>query len=470
MAGRDTGVSAARLLVCVSAGVVVAFIAATVVAQDVQRAIAARASDIITNAMPSVRLLSSARGDLHLLERDIAHAGSSDAQGAAFERQAAAARQNVDEALATYSSLPFFPHERALFGHVSDALVLIDAHYATWRASPNPATLATLHSDIALADAALESVTAFDAYQGQRLGREIKQIRRSSAGLAVLVDAIAVLLAAGAVVLAVRQLQRAERARRFENAARDRREADLRDANEALGKFAAHVAHDVLSPLTTTMLSLDRVRQSCQLDEATLRATERGAAALERARALVDNLLEFARAGGKPDPDAHAELGPVLRDLCDGLSTQAQEKGIAITLAAVPAGSVACSRGVLTSIVANLIQNALKYMGDARERRIDVRVLDAGTTWHVDVSDTGPGIPDDRHERIFEPYVRGAKAGAGIGLGLATVDRLVRAHGGVLGVRSKIGAGSTFWVELPKSREATHPTEVCRMEPARRAV
>jgi signal transduction histidine kinase len=452
----------------VSAGVVLAFIAATAIAQGVQRAITSRATDMITNAMPSVKFLSAARGDLHRMERDVEHAEASESERAEFERQAVSARQDIDEALATYVSLPFFPQEKAVFGHVSEALAVLDTHYAAWKAAPSPATLATLRSDIALVDTALERSITFDADQGQRLGLEIEEVRGSSIGLVVLVEAIAVLFAIGVVVLAVRQLRRTARDRRLEDAARERRESELREANEALGQFAGRVAHDVRSPLAATMLSLDVMRQSprCQNDTAALKAMDRGAAALQRVQVLVEGLLEFARAGGKPDASAKAEMRPLLRELCDGLATEAEEQNIALVLGPVPAGFVACSRGVLTSIVSNLVRNALKYMGDARERRIDLRVIDASTRWHIDVSDTGPGIPEDQQRRIFEPYVRVAKAGAGLGLGLATVDRLVRAHGGTVGVRSQVGAGSTFSVELPKFVEVEHTADAPAMQPS----
>lgn len=454
MPGRDpASFSAARWLVGVTAGVVLAFLAAAGIAQAVQHAITSRATGIISNAMPSVKFLSAARGDLHQLERDVEHVGASEAERVAFERQAASARQDLDQELAAFRALPFFPHERALARHVSEGLAVLDAHYATWKAMPNPTTLALLRADIALVDTALERLIDFDAEQGQRLGLEIVSIRGSSTGLVVLVDGIAVVLAAGAVVLALRQLQRAAHARRVGDAARERREAELREANEALGQFAGRVAHDVLSPLSTTMLSLDFVRENCPQDEPTARAVARGVAALQRVRTLVDGLLEFARAAEKPEAGARAELGSVLRDLFDGMSAQAQGKHVELVLEPVPSGFVACSPGVLTSIVTNLVQNALKYMGDARERRIDARVVDAGTRWHIDVTDTGPGIPEDQQQRIFKPHVRVAKGGTGIGLGLATVDRLVAAHGGAVGVRSKLGAGSTFWVELPKVRD-----------------
>lgn len=448
------------------ASVVLAFIAATVTAQHVQSAIATRTSDIISNAMPSVKLLSAARGDLHRMERGVDHDAAGAQDRAALEPGITAARQDMDEAVTSYLALPFFPQERPLFAPVASGIAKLDADRAAWRSSRAPGALATLRSDFIAVDAALERSIAFDAEQGQRLGLEIEQIRGESKGVVMLLDAIAVVLASGAAVLALRQLRRAAHARRLELAARERREAELAERNEALGQFAGRVAHDILSPLTSAALSLDLVREACRHDRASLRAIERGLAGVRHVHALVDGLLAFARAGGTPEPGIRADLASVLGDLLEGLGEQAQERGIALSVGPLPPGQVACSAGVLTSIVSNLVQNAVKYMQEAGERRIAVRVDEAGPSWHIEVRDTGPGIPEDQQKRIFEPYVQLARGGSGIGLGLATVDRLVRAHGGKLGVRSQPGSGSTFWFELPKPREPAAASDVAATQPA----
>jgi signal transduction histidine kinase len=348
---------------------------------------------------------------------------------------------------------------------VSDALASLAAHYVAWKAAPVPTVTAAFLAEAALVDEGLERVISFDADQGVRLGLEVERIREGSRGLVAVVNGVAVVLAASVVFLAIRQLRRAAHARKLADVARDEREAELRERNEALGQFAGRVAHDVLSPLATTMFAFDRLRQSCDQNTAA-RVIDRGVAALGRVQALVDGLLGFARAGGHPEPGVKAELGPVLRELIDGLHGQAQELGIVLSLKPVPEGSVACSAGVLTSIATNLVRNAMKYMGEARERRITVEVLEVAGKWRVEVHDTGPGIPEDQQRRIFEPYVQLARAGSGIGLGLATVDRLVRAHNGAVGVRSRVGAGSTFWFELPKLEPAQRPVAVSAMEPA----
>lgn len=446
-------VSAARWLVGVMASVVVAFLLATLATQHLEGAIASRANDIIANAMPSVRLLSGARGELRQLEHEFESEAAA-RTGAEFQRRTESERHDVEEALASYAALPFFPEEPAFYAQVTESLAALDADRAAWTASRDPAVLARLRNDFTLVDQALQRMVAFDAAQGQRLGLEIEHIRGQSKGVVALLDGLSVALALFAAGLALRQLRRAARAQQLAHAEHERREAALAAQNEALGEFAGRVAHDILSPLGTAMLSLDVIRQSCLDDRDATRATERGVAAVHRVHALVDDLLAFARAGGQPEPGVAVELAPVLHDAIDGLALQAQDQRISLALAPVPTGAVACSAGVLTSLITNLVRNAMKHMGDVSERRVEVRVLDAGARWRVEVSDTGRGIAEDQQKRIFEPYVQLGRRRDGIGLGLAIVNRLVRSHGGSVGVVSKLGAGAMFWFELPKAQPA----------------
>jgi signal transduction histidine kinase len=456
-ASRDTSISAARWLVGVTTAVVIAFVVASLVAQYVQNAIVGRSGMLVTNAMPSVKFLSAVRGNVRTLELEVERGTDAEGERRAAQARAEAARQNIAQELASYEALPYFPHEHDLFTPVIEALAALDADYAAWKASPDLATLDAVQADCALVDDRLERSILFDANEGERLGLEIERVRGGSMTLVMLIDGIAVIVAAGAVLLAMRQLRRAAAVRRADDAEREEREAGLRERNEALGQFAGRVAHDVLSPLSTTMLALDGLRESHPDDKTVLRAAARGTAALQRVHILVDGLLEFSRAGGKPEAGARTELAPALADLVEELGAQAQDRDIALAVGALPAGEVACSPGVLTSITTNLIQNALKYMGDARDRRVVVDALDVGPRYRIEVTDTGPGIPAEQQRRIFEPYVQLARAGGGIGLGLATVDRLVRAHGGTAGVRSQLGVGSTFWFELPKPARVSAP-------------
>jgi signal transduction histidine kinase len=112
-----------------------------------------------------------------------------------------------------------------------------------------------------------------------------------------------------------------------------------------------------------------------------------------------------------------------------------------------------CSEGVLSSIILNLIRNALKYILDGLDsvRYINIRVRDLVNFVRVEVEDNGPGIEPGKLKSIFEPYFRASTSRPGLGLGLATVKRFVEAHGGKLGVSSHLGKGSCFWFELPKA-------------------
>ena len=93
----------------------------------------------------------------------------------------------------------------------------------------------------------------------------------------------------------------------------------------------------------------------------------------------------------------------------------------------------------------------MKYIGDRPERRVTVRVIERKEAVRVEVADTGPGIPEELREEIFQPYVRGtASDQPGIGLGLATVKRIAETHGGSVGVETALGRGSVFWFELPR--------------------
>jgi signal transduction histidine kinase len=113
----------------------------------------------------------------------------------------------------------------------------------------------------------------------------------------------------------------------------------------------------------------------------------------------------------------------------------------------------------LTSVVSNLAGNAIKYIGTGPIRRLEIRAREEAHVVRVELEDTGPGLAVGSEEHVFEPYVRGrAATQPGIGLGLATVKRLVEGHGGRVGVRSMLGQGCTFWFELPKVAAASLDT------------
>ena len=219
-----------------------------------------------------------------------------------------------------------------------------------------------------------------------------------------------------------------------------------------LEQFAGRVAHDILSPLSAVSMAMTLVEKSpAQSGE----ALQRAQSSLSRVRRIVDGLLEFARAGARPEAGARADVRVVAAGLLDELGPFAGQRHAVLRFDDVPDCAVACSPGVLLSLLGNLLRNGLKYLGNAEVREVSLRVRPRRGRVLFEVEDTGPGIPPALGERIFEPYVRGPNTGApGIGLGLATVKRLVVSHGGSLGVRTGVNGGALFWFELDEALPA----------------
>ena len=212
------------------------------------------------------------------------------------------------------------------------------------------------------------------------------------------------------------------------------------------------MAHDLRNPLSSIALRV-ALAQRDAADPIKVRAcVAKMLNALHHATQIIDGLLDFARAGGVPDPSAHVDICEAMRTTIDDLAPEIESARIVFLTEMPSILEVRCSAGPLLSVIGNLLRNAIKFMNDtpAERRSIAVRVRDGGSTVHVEIEDTGPGIPPGTVDKIFEPYVRGAAAGQpGIGLGLATVKRIVEAHGGRVGVHVARARGCCFWFELP---------------------
>src|SRR5262249_41939930 len=131
---------------------------------------------------------------------------------------------------------------------------------------------------------------------------------------------------------------------------------------DELEQFAGRVAHDIRGPLTAANLGL-----TCAVSrdpEPELRAIiDRVQRSAARIGTIVDGLLRFARAGARPDPGVCTALRPTLQELISELEPIAAQEQIQLVLAPLPDCTVVGNAGVLTSLVENLVRNALKYMG-----------------------------------------------------------------------------------------------------------
>jgi signal transduction histidine kinase len=159
-----------------------------------------------------------------------------------------------------------------------------------------------------------------------------------------------------------------------------------------------------------------------------------------------------------------------VTELIDEIGPSAQERGVVLEVGGLCPTFVACSPGVLTSMVQNLVDNAVKFIAGSPLKRVRVEARCEGARTRVEVRDTGPGVARSMRVAIFDPYVRAPGSTApGLGLGLATVRRLAEAHGGAIGVVENAPVGSVFWFELPNAVElgAAHarPSGLFAVEP-----
>ncbi|HEY4055270.1 MAG TPA: ATP-binding protein [Kofleriaceae bacterium] len=220
---------------------------------------------------------------------------------------------------------------------------------------------------------------------------------------------------------------------------------ELQDAKRlaALGQFAAAIAHDIRTPLTSISLNVQILRRKLQLDEDDQEHFDIALEELARLDRSVAEILDFA----KPVKIVEEEIDvkELLEDAAKSLSPVISERGV--SLVCVPASNLTIHGDPqrLRQVLANLVGNA----ADASKPGETVQLRAVGIDGHVsiEIEDKGRGIGADDLVRIFEPFFTTRPDGTG--LGLSIVQKVVRAHGGDIKVRSTPGVGSTFTVVLP---------------------
>ncbi|HEX7797498.1 MAG TPA: ATP-binding protein, partial [Vicinamibacterales bacterium] len=199
--------------------------------------------------------------------------------------------------------------------------------------------------------------------------------------------------------------------------------------NHDLDAFAGRVAHDLknaLGPLLIFPALLRRDATDPQRVRELAHSTERST---RRTSQVIDSLLAFARASHAVDPDAAAPVRAAVESVLDETTQLASHLGATIEVAAIPDLVVRCEPGLLHVVLANVVGNAVKYLSGRPVRRVQIRVNREDAACRLEIADTGPGIPKDQLEKIFEPFYRvEAARGAGSGIGLATVRRILDAR------------------------------------------
>lgn len=240
------------------------------------------------------------------------------------------------------------------------------------------------------------------------------------------------------------------KARLLENERRARAEAE--QALRTRDEFLAVVTHDLRAPLNTISMAATLIDETPGIDTDLRRqvgAIHRATASMDR---LIGDLVELARLeGGRLTlaRGAHA-VEAMVNEVVELFRTQAEERGIRLeTISDDAHVRVRCDRHRIVQVLSNLVSNAIKFSPPGGVVR--VTVSRAGDGVEVAVVDSGPGIPDESRERIFDRYwtAEGSDQGTGVGLGLAIVKGLLEAHGAPIRVSNTDEHGARFSFQLP---------------------
>jgi PAS domain S-box-containing protein len=234
----------------------------------------------------------------------------------------------------------------------------------------------------------------------------------------------------------------------------ERRTRELERSNEELEAFAYAASHDLLTPLrsVTGFVQLLRRRYGGRLDDEADEIIEHAVEGTARMRALIDDLLAYARLGREPRPPEPVALARVAERAAAQAAGEV-EPPPSIAIGELP--EVHGDARALEQLLFNLLLNAVKYVEPGTRADVAISAERAPGAWRIVVADRGIGIEPEHAKRVFRMFHRlhNADEYAGTGIGLSIAAKVVEQHGGEIGVDPNPGGGSRFWFTVP-DREA----------------
>jgi len=249
--------------------------------------------------------------------------------------------------------------------------------------------------------------------------------------------------------------------KRMEAAVR-RKSKELQEKNEELARFIYSVSHDLRSPLVTIQTFQEYLERDAKSQDAARVEKDLGYIrnAADKMGRLLDDIRRFSRVGRITNPSEEATLQAIGQEALDLAAGRIAGRGVRVQVTEEPVVLYG-DRARLVEIFLNLVENAVKFMGDQPAPHIEIGVEQAGDEAVLFVRDNGIGIDPELQPLVFDLFHKLNPGSEGEGLGLALVKRIVELHGGRIWLESEgLGKGAMFRFTLAKTRR-----EVGRVTP-----
>jgi signal transduction histidine kinase len=381
---------------------------------------AATTANIVENVQRSMLLLN----DLRATARRMAETSDP----AEFARQ----RATIADLAAAYDPLATFTGEREEWTHLQGLL--------TELATSGKATRTAAQISDAI-DKSASALVSINTAEGNSNLTSIRAAHRQALWSDIAVGGGVLIIVA---LISIWLLQVLARQRRLV----DEHLHVLRERNSELEAFAARAAHDLRSPMNPIRGYADLILEAKGLPDDVPAMAQRIRRAVDRMARVVDDMLALSTSGRPPKGESSPAVvvGHVVEDM------GAELHDITVATDVAP-GRVACADSVLGQILRNLIGTAIKFRSHTRPLRIRIESREVGDSVEIAVEDNGVGMEAESAKHAFEPFYRGHsdRELPGHGLGLAIVDRTLRALGGTCQLQSIPDLGTRIVVRVPRA-------------------
>jgi len=235
---------------------------------------------------------------------------------------------------------------------------------------------------------------------------------------------------------------------------RKRAEKELQEMNDEVKDFVRAVSHDLKNPIISVQGFSSRLLKHFgnELGKNGRAYVDHILANARRMERLVSDLLTLSMIGRLVPDLQDVSCEEIVREVFSSLESRINDKGVRVVIPEnLP--RLFCDRIRIYQVFENLISNAIKFVGDVKDPRVEIGYRDEGILHRFSVKDNGIGIAPESHQAIFEKFCRlkEVKDEEGTGLGLPIVEKILERFGGEVWVDSEKGKGAAFHFTLPKT-------------------